>query len=346
VRKKNIAQKIMILLVLFVLVFGSVFTEQVKAEPLDTNEVENSEAAATKPDLSATAESGSIELDDVEPELEISATIANDSDQEADQIANNNVSTESEVTTVVTVDSTKPVEEVVKQLEGITESAKEPAVPAEEATEPTEETTESSEKTTESIEETTTLEEVTEPEDEVAESTGETESTRQISDDTEDLPVLNSERKIAVRAATLPKQEEWFQIMDAQFLNKTGINMDDMHGWQCVDLADHYAASIFTNSNWRQTIRTGNANQLYAGSNGEYFEKIRYGQGNPQRGDIIFWHYGKNGHVAIVADFDGSGIWVYEQNVDSPYNGSTPVRKRFKTNLKAGYYGTQYNPYG
>ncbi|MGB4610312.1 MAG: leucine-rich repeat protein [Saccharofermentanales bacterium] len=163
-RKKNFAQKTMILLVLFALVFGSVFTEQVKAEPLDANEVESSEAAPTEPDLSATAEPGSPEPDDVEPVLETSATIANASDQEsnegANQEANEVVSTESESEAGAvgsetgdselspepeTEETTEPTEAVTAPTEAATETTEAATAPTEVATAPTEAATEPTE---------------------------------------------------------------------------------------------------------------------------------------------------------------------------------------------------------
>ncbi|MGB4610409.1 MAG: SH3 domain-containing protein [Saccharofermentanales bacterium] len=160
--KKNFAQKTLILLVLFALVFGSVFTEQVKAEPLDGNSVESAESEIAETDLSE--EDKSV--------LETSETIANDSIQKSDDVEPN----ESEVETIVS--ATEPTEEVTEPTEEVTEPAEEVTEPAEEATEPTEEATEPAEEATEPAEEA--------------------ESTSPIIDNTADadLPMNNNQRQV------------------------------------------------------------------------------------------------------------------------------------------------------
>ncbi|MGI6579219.1 MAG: NlpC/P60 family protein [Saccharofermentanales bacterium] len=208
-RKNNFAQKTLILLVLFALVFGSVFTEQVKAEPLDANEAENSEAALTEADLSAEAEPGSSESDNVEPELETPATIASDSDQETNEESNQEVNEvvsterESEAGAVgsETVDNEllpEPgIEETIESTDGATEPTEKAPEPTEEAIEPTEETIEPEDEVAESAEV-------------AAESTGETESTKQTSDNTEELPMLNKQRNGGtISQATIESAINW-----------------------------------------------------------------------------------------------------------------------------------------
>ena len=308
-KKINIAHKTLILLVLFALVLGSVFTEQVKAEPLDANEAENLEAALTEPDLSAEAEPGSSESDNVEPELETPATIASDSDQETNEESNQEVnevvSTESESEVVAaeseTVDNEllpEPgIEETIESTDGATEPTEKAPELTEEAIEPTEETIEPEDEVAESAEV-------------AAESTGETESTKQTSDNTEELPMLNSERQIEVKAATTSRQEEWFAWAPGQRLD-----MDGNGAW-CVDVSNSYAQYIFGQS-YFNTIGKGNGGEKYNNASSVYFEKIPYNGSNvPQRGDVVVWRGAggnPNGHTAVVLSANQSSMQVLHQ---------------------------------
>ena len=104
--------------------------------------------------MSAEAEPGSSESDNVEPELETPATIASDSDQETNEESNQEVnevvSTESESEVVAaeseTVDNEllpEPgIEETIESTDGATEPTEKAPELTEEAIEPTEETIE------------------------------------------------------------------------------------------------------------------------------------------------------------------------------------------------------------
>ena len=308
-RKKNFAQKTLILLVLFALVFGSVFTEQVKAEPLDANEAENSEAAITEPDLSAEAEPGNIEPDNVEPELETPATIASDSDQESNdesnegsnQEANDAVLTESESESEVVAAESETgdnellpepgIEETIESTDGATEPTEKAPELTEEAIEPTEETIEPEDEVAESAEV-------------AAESTGETESTKQTSDNTEELPMLNSERQIAVRAATLnmTQVKNWLD-------NEINIKQKRGSG-ECVSFCNYYLTNCWGNS----AIR-GNANDWKNRCpEGWTVINLNGSFDNCRMGDLLVEEYYPYGHVSVYYGKEGGKHYVVDQN--------------------------------
>lgn len=98
------------------------------------------------------------------------------------------------------------------------------------------------------------------------------------------------------------------------------FNPDNAYGYQCKDLIDSYVMEIFGGS-WVDTIRPGNANVCFNGSNSAYFTKILNDPQSatqlPQYGDIICW--GGNGvnpygHIAIVVSADQNGVSVIQQD--------------------------------
>lgn len=131
--------------------------------------------------------------------------------------------------------------------------------------------------------------------------------------------------------ATNASQEAWFASAPGTYMNPDGA-----YGYQCVDVADHYAQHLF--GNWAGTIGGGNANQLFPAKNPQYFTSIRYtGSNRPERGDIVVWGGdGMNpyGHIAVVMSSTHSMMTVVQQNVggtadhparvdDMPYSGAS-----------------------
>jgi uncharacterized protein YukE len=104
------------------------------------------------------------------------------------------------------------------------------------------------------------------------------------------------------------------------------IDMDGHYGAQCVDLINNFANHVFPGVPWSKTVgATDFAKDIYANSNGAYFDKLPVGD-TPMPGDIVCiggnpGNYGA-GHVAIVESVDGNGqIHVIEQNGNNSETG-------------------------
>ncbi len=143
-------------------------------------------------------------------------------------------------------------------------------------------------------------------------------------------------------ADTHPKIEEWINLMEDNYIDKSNIDMDGAYNAQCVDLVNHYSQYIFGQPYYKN-IGTGNGNEKYANARNDYFIKIKNVPSDPnivpQRGDIITWNCLTYGHVAVVVSADSKNVTVIEQNVDKPYKGHGLIRKRFKKSyLHAGSY--------
>lgn len=109
--------------------------------------------------------------------------------------------------------------------------------------------------------------------------------------------------------ATTADLERWFSTAVGR-----GMNPDGTFGFQCKDVVDDLCVAIW--GSWVNTITPGNANQVYARSNGNYFEKLPANTAL-RRGDIVCWQEVKGneyGHIAVVTGVNGSTFTVIEQN--------------------------------
>ncbi len=145
-------------------------------------------------------------------------------------------------------------------------------------------------------------------------------------------------------AALKPRVEEWFSIMQDQYIDKQGVddvslNLSSGYGqYQCTQMAWHYSKYIF-DLDFAPSIINGNAGSMYEDADPDYFTKIKNAPGKKaKRGDIIIWKNGGAGHVAIVESASGNDVTVIEQNVDAPYKGlGQIVRRRLKKNYQMYY---------
>lgn len=131
---------------------------------------------------------------------------------------------------------------------------------------------------------------------------------------------------------------DWMEKIEKSYLDQAYIDMDGAYLGQCVDLTFFYAAEIFPDENFRQTIGLGNANVTFYNAYEGYFEAIPFDGTAPEVGDIICWPYGYYGHVAVVHKVKGNKISYYEQNSDG--SGTAPVTSA-TTGKKVDYYGVQ-----
>lgn len=91
------------------------------------------------------------------------------------------------------------------------------------------------------------------------------------------------------------------------------VDFDGWFGYQCVDLAKFYAKEVHSIA----FGRTGNAQDWFINSVGvsQWYAKVSYSAWKiaPQWA-IIFWQYGKYGHVAIVDSATDQSLTIIEQN--------------------------------
>lgn len=146
--------------------------------------------------------------------------------------------------------------------------------------------------------------------------------------------------------ADVPEEiEQWIDRIENDFLEKKYIDMDGKYRGQCVDLAFFYAAEIFAQEDFRQTINRGNANRLYANASSDYFEKLPYSPDTELRvGDLVLWDHSRGGHVAIIMDVSDQGITVLEQNMNG--RGTAPVSTRFVEGPDYAYFRRSRHPMG
>ncbi len=100
------------------------------------------------------------------------------------------------------------------------------------------------------------------------------------------------------------------------------IDLDGVHGNQCMDLMHQYVADVFGLP--RSVLQARTAYDAYVAGDPD-FEKIDYAQGLvPQPGDIVFWERSKSnfnaGHVAVFISGDAKSFMSFDQNFpeDSP----------------------------
>lgn len=108
--------------------------------------------------------------------------------------------------------------------------------------------------------------------------------------------------------ATTADLERWFSTAVGR-----GMNPDKTYGYQCQDVIDDLCIALW--GNWVNTITPGNANQVYATSNPNYFEKLAANVAL-KRGDVICWKEVPGniyGHIAVV-ETPGNTFRVIEQN--------------------------------
>ncbi|MEB3062230.1 CHAP domain-containing protein [[Mycobacterium] zoologicum] len=113
------------------------------------------------------------------------------------------------------------------------------------------------------------------------------------------------------------------QAVDA-FVNKwqhNEINYDQAYGAQCFDVFRQYNADNgIPNTGMAHDSDAAADIYNHFGRNGveKYYDRIPYGSGTPQPGDVIV--YGGNstnggaGHVAVITSVDGDNYSVIEQN--------------------------------
>lgn len=108
--------------------------------------------------------------------------------------------------------------------------------------------------------------------------------------------------------------------------DKTYIANSHIHH-NCKDYIDAYCIALF--GNWANTVRPGNAKDVFNNANSDFFYKISSNSGSiPQTGDIIVynsWNTNPYGHIAVVIDANNSGAMVVEQDGFQ----QTPARKVF-----------------
>lgn len=146
-------------------------------------------------------------------------------------------------------------------------------------------------------------------------------------------------------ADTDNSMDTWMQTVEDSFLNQQYIDMDGAYLGQCVDLAFYYAAELFKDQNFRQTIGLGNANQLFWTADPDYFEAIPFDGSVPKVGDLILWDHWAGGHVVVVASVEEDGrVFTYEQN--SNMMGTAPVTLRELIGPDYGLPYLSYQPIG
>ncbi|TDO10465.1 type VII secretion system (Wss) protein ESAT-6 [Mycobacterium sp. BK086] len=95
------------------------------------------------------------------------------------------------------------------------------------------------------------------------------------------------------------------------------IDPDHSYGAQCFDVFRQYSNQV-VGANGSIATDSMAASDIYNhyDSNGvsQYYDRIAYGQGQPQAGDIIVYGNGQYGHVALVTGVDGNNYSVLEQN--------------------------------
>jgi uncharacterized protein YukE len=95
------------------------------------------------------------------------------------------------------------------------------------------------------------------------------------------------------------------------------IDPDHSYGAQCFDVFRQYSNQV-VGANGSIATDSMAASDIYNhyDSNGvsQYYDKIAYGQGQPQAGDIVVYSSGQYGHVALVTGVDGNNYSVLEQN--------------------------------
>jgi hypothetical protein len=97
------------------------------------------------------------------------------------------------------------------------------------------------------------------------------------------------------------------------------MNPDNAFGYQCKDVADDYAITIF--GSWVDTVRPGNGKDVFNNANPTYFTKVLNDWKNPNqippRGALINWGASRavpEGHVAVVESATNSTVTVIQQD--------------------------------
>lgn len=112
-----------------------------------------------------------------------------------------------------------------------------------------------------------------------------------------------------------PKIEEFINYAPGKYFNP-----DNAFGFQCKDLADAYAQSIF-GVPWPDSMGAANAAQAFDRAPDAFWDKLRERPGQagwvPLRGDIIVWggdSINRFGHIALVVSADDNGVNVIQQD--------------------------------
>lgn len=137
---------------------------------------------------------------------------------------------------------------------------------------------------------------------------------------------------------------DWMRTVEQSYLDQAYVDMDGAYLGQCVDLAFFYAAELFPEYNFRETIGLGNANQLHWGASQDYFKPITFEGQKPRPGDIVTWDHWAGGHVGIVFQVKSDSFLIYEQN--SNMMGTAPVTIREITGPDYGLPYLSYQPIG
>ncbi len=131
--------------------------------------------------------------------------------------------------------------------------------------------------------------------------------------------------------ALTQRQEDWFTLMDEEYVDKKGIDDVELSGsgqFQCTQVMWHYGKFLFGKESYE--LFNGPTNQLLDYANRDYFDVFKLSE-NPdaqiQRGDIPVWDFGSFGHVGVAKSPFPGGFKAYEQNVHSPWGGRNQVVK-------------------
>lgn len=103
------------------------------------------------------------------------------------------------------------------------------------------------------------------------------------------------------------------------------MNLDGVYGTQCVDVFLDYASYLYGGI-WRSTTGWGNAKDLYANSNPQYWQKIANSPDPnhiPKAGDVVVWGAKTGnpyGHIAVCIVASSANITVLQQDGFIDYN--------------------------
>jgi hypothetical protein len=116
--------------------------------------------------------------------------------------------------------------------------------------------------------------------------------------------------------------------LDTFIKNKTGVGIDTdgYFGFQCMDLMHEYCRTVLGLNDLR-VLAASNAKSVYLNFNTvfghELFERIPNTPTNvPQKGDIMFYDWGTDGHVDVFIQGDVNNYRAFSQNFPT---GSKPV---------------------
>ena len=121
-------------------------------------------------------------------------------------------------------------------------------------------------------------------------------------------------------AATTADQRAFIDNAVGKFFDPDG-----MYGFQCKDVIDAYCLALW--NDWRNTIRPGNANEIWSRFNPVYFDRIPNVVGDltnyPKYGDVVITagdSINRFGHIFICVSADAYKMLALQQNVGGQAN--------------------------